>query len=111
MQKELFEAMDIEIVHTVVSGGVVYKASRDTNYNYVSGTSETLTPEQMVNLVIEDRKALEEEGIYELHEYFDEFYEATYQGQTKKWSVIEYIYLAEMLEVLNRNMINVVFMH
>jgi hypothetical protein len=61
----------IEVAHVVVSGGVVYRASRNSNYNYVSGGVAVISPDQMNRVLMEDRKAFEENGIETSKEYFD----------------------------------------
>ncbi len=77
MKTNLFLGRSIDAAHVVVSGGVVYRASKDSDYNYVSGDLAVLSPYQMCKILTEDREAFEEAGIEPSKEYFDEYYEIT----------------------------------
>jgi hypothetical protein len=77
MKVKLLPGTGVELAHVVVSGGVVYRASKDSDYNFVSGNLAVLSPYQMCKTLTEDREAFEEAGIEPSTEYFDEYYEIT----------------------------------
>lgn len=97
MQPELLEAMGIEAAFVIVSCGVVYRASTDTNYNFVSGNSKILTPEQMLKNFKEGLETFKETSDENPDDYFETYYELTYHGETMKYTVTEYKELVDML--------------
>lgn len=105
----LLNKKGIETAHVIVSCSVVYRSDLYSNYNYTTDGITMYTPEQMKLIVQEDQETLKRDGIDDIDDYFDEYYEMTYHNKTKKYTVQDYNSLLEMFSVQNQNMINAVF--
>ena len=101
-----FEKKGIETVHIIISCGVVYYADRFTNHQFTSDGNTMHTLDEMRELEEKDRKVLEEDGLDSIDEYFDEYYELTYKGVTKKYSVQDYNALIEKISATYQNILD-----
>ena len=108
--KMLLDNLGVDISHIVVSGGLVFRADKYTNYQYSCGTL-TLDRAGMEKKVEEDKQVMQEEGLLEgmIVEMFEEYYEIRYKDKMKKLSVSEYNKMIDSFTAMNLNSLDFIF--